>query len=1505
MRNHPHNYSQVQLQLWSPHSYLGMQFELTSPRHYSGDLFWLSDMKRHLANSILATRGSVLYYAPTIPLLLSQSFPHTADAFVAHPSDRQKHPSSLVESEAFVGWKSRSKVAYLAIHDAKDAVGTALSVLNHLGADPQAIHDVHQFFEFREWDSRYNSAESMLCAFLAELSSYNILQGILARFGQDTINCHAWSRQHLLSTFRECLSHLNTRSYSPRIVWVLVNFDERIHSYQWLLSNICDLTSSSELGFTMVIVKRYRLEPGPHAERFEHIKLGGLKIKPEKREVTQDTESENETNSDAKAESATDRQDEGREQEHAPTATQGKPAFPVDTEIMELIVETPSLYSARGQLCRLVLDCDGDVELRQLIFAWLRLKAGDLSPSDLEQQLRNLYPLSAEKVFSRLWISLSGSPESRQQTTLATELLLHSFRPFTVTELCDLEERTSYGEQICRTPGVHYFDRAPNRTLSLLPGVVVVRQNEVQFRHAQFRDFLASQAERYNREFVSVSQDGARHAHARIAGWCLEYIDKATARDWSQLKTTDEHVPIPESRENFLSYAVKYWVPHVKMAGGEVDDLPSVHKFLNDQTVLRRWAESYWSLSNLATRGDFSSVTPLAIFAEHGAETLLAIAMDRVKYPLYSERDSFRALVSAARSGHLHIVRRLLALPIPLDESLDEVLLCSFASQNRQVVRDIVEVAKKEPKQLRDPLTTLGWAAYHGLEDAVEALIPLVPQERVEEAGYLPMQLVLRGAGVRTGDSLRATQLLVAAHYPLERTPDEGEPFLALSLACKVGNPDIAVFLANTMFTDHLDSQEQQLWPVQFRTAMESALSNGNHQVLAALLGVALAKDWTDSEALMMLIEEADSKKSKCCEELISHFINVSKVSGKLQEFAISMLQKAAKTFALPIVQKLLALAGGLKPDTFSDLLIYAVDGADNRLDVIKFLEKEGFEDCKATYVQALSTALVHAVDSDNVEATSFLLTQSPLLDIPIMEQQTPLYKAAYRSNERMVKLLLKAGADPCAIGDSDKWQPIHAAFHNAKILEMLIEGGADVNAKTDEEWTALHYSIDSNSKDSVEVLLKNKAELCSLADGTTVLELAVRRRRQRIAFMLLDAGADPTKHHVKGSGLPVLHTCVSYNLLDLLKTFLLYNVHVDELDDDGNTPLNSLTSDTTVPVLKLLVNRGASLVTANAAKETPLSKAIRCSNDDITRYLITAGAKVNSHIGRYGSVLHIECFYGHPDIVKLLVETGSDINRNDPGINGTPLHTALRRPDNDEDKAKVISFLLGHDGIDLEQSSLYWGIPLNVAILCADLDVVDTLLERGSHVNAEDTIGRRPVHFALCRTLDHVKRLVGAGAGLDAIDRMGRNALHFAVVSGRLDVVEYVLDQDEGMARRNDIDGWTPLMWAVRVCGLWDTGTNEQADIIRSLLEHKVDRRAQGKGLGRVWTAYGLACYYGLAKEIVDLVTPMSDELGQLGRREKAFWKDATRGEKKAREIGHHHCSACLMVRLQRGLPT
>jgi ankyrin repeat protein len=119
----------------------------------------------------------------------------------------------------------------------------------------------------------------------------------------------------------------------------------------------------------------------------------------------------------------------------------------------------------------------------------------------------------------------------------------------------------------------------------------------------------------------------------------------------------------------------------------------------------------------------------------------------------------------------------------------------------------------------------------------------------------------------------------------------------------------------------------------------------------------------------------------------------------------------------------------------------------------------------------------------------------------------TPLHLAAFFGREPMARLLLAHGADPDAVARNPMAvRPLHsaAACPARGIVAMLLDAGADVNARQHGGWTALHAAAMSGDLPLAERLLGRGADP-GLAndDGKTPLDLAVERQHAAVAEAL------------------------------------------------------------------------------------------------------------------------------------------------------------------------------------------------------------------------------------------------------------------------------------------------------------------------------------------------------------------------------------------------------------------
>ena len=92
----------------------------------------------------------------------------------------------------------------------------------------------------------------------------------------------------------------------------------------------------------------------------------------------------------------------------------------------------------------------------------------------------------------------------------------------------------------------------------------------------------------------------------------------------------------------------------------------------------------------------------------------------------------------------------------------------------------------------------------------------------------------------------------------------------------------------------------------------------------------------------------------------------------------------------------------------------------------------------------------------------------------------TPLSVAVFLNDKEMIELLLKNGANTNIHSNIEKWTPLIRAANKGSIdiCKILIEHGADVNAKTRVGRTALHNAVQNGNLELVKLLIAHGADV-------------------------------------------------------------------------------------------------------------------------------------------------------------------------------------------------------------------------------------------------------------------------------------------------------------------------------------------------------------------------------------------------------------------------------------------
>ncbi|XP_074868506.1 protein phosphatase 1 regulatory subunit 12A isoform X7 [Carettochelys insculpta] len=192
-----------------------------------------------------------------------------------------------------------------------------------------------------------------------------------------------------------------------------------------------------------------------------------------------------------------------------------------------------------------------------------------------------------------------------------------------------------------------------------------------------------------------------------------------------------------------------------------------------------------------------------------------------------------------------------------------------------------------------------------------------------------------------------------------------------------------------------------------------------------------------------------------------------------------------------------------------------------------------------------------------------------------------------------------------CSSGDTDE-------------VLRLLERGADINYANVDGLTALHQACIDDNVDMVKFLVENGANI----------------------------------NQPDNEGWIPLHAASSCGYLDIAEYLISQGAHVGAVNSEGDTPLDIAEEEAMEELLQNEVNRQG--VDVEAARKEEERIMLR----DARQWLNSGRINDVRHAKSGGTALHVAAAKGYTEVLKLLIQTGYDVNIKD--YDGwTPLHAA------------------------------------------------------------------------------------------------------------------------------------------------------------------------------------------------------------------------------------------------------
>jgi ankyrin repeat protein len=267
----------------------------------------------------------------------------------------------------------------------------------------------------------------------------------------------------------------------------------------------------------------------------------------------------------------------------------------------------------------------------------------------------------------------------------------------------------------------------------------------------------------------------------------------------------------------------------------------------------------------------------------------------------------------------------------------------------------------------------------------------------------------------------------------------------------------------------------------------------------------------------------------------------------------------------------------------------------------------------------------------------------------------TPLIYAAAFGSAEAVRLLIENGAEPNARNGLGATALIWAAADLPK-LRLLVAHAADVNARSRLGRTALMIAAACDGcAENVRLLIEKGAAVDGKDNGgTTALALAAQAGDVESMRLLLAHGADARA--ASGGGLTPLMLALENCGRPAAAELLAHGADVNAANTSGGTvkfgaielvhltPLHFAAPYCGAEVVKLLVDAGGNVNAADIRGMTPLMLAVGSEHQDaaVVRLLLKAGADPNARSKTGETPLDWARKYGDMAVIAALEEAGA-----------------------------------------------------------------------------------------------------------------------------------------------------------------------------------------------------------------------------------------------------------------------
>ena len=498
--------------------------------------------------------------------------------------------------------------------------------------------------------------------------------------------------------------------------------------------------------------------------------------------------------------------------------------------------------------------------------------------------------------------------------------------------------------------------------------------------------------------------------------------------------------------------------------------------------------------------------------------------------------------------------------------------------------------------------------------------------------------------------------------------------------------------------------------------------------------------------------------------------------------------------------------------DDGDDALMYAARGGHQ--DLVRVLIKEFNFNANMSRGSDGRTPLLEACIKGHVDFVRELVVEYGAdLSAKDNNNYDALLFAVYGGHQDLVGVLIKEFNFNANMsrGSNGRTPLLEASIrgHIDFVRELVVEHGADLSAKDNNNYDALLYAVYGGHKYLVRVLIKEfnfNANMSRGRNGCTSLLIACYRGHTHLVReLVVKHGADVDAQDDNGDD--ALMYSVSGGHQDLVRVLMKefnFNANMNQ-GINGRTPLLEACIKGHIDLVRqLVVEHGADLSAKDNNNDDALMYAVRGNLKSMIEMLINDfGFSVNALRGlKEGTPLLEACKHGHTDLVnKLVYDYGAEVDAKDADGDNVLMYAVIgNHPD-------IAELSINEFWFDVNAGNFYGCTPLLMAIYYNHIDLAMNLIYRfEADVNAQDMYGHNCLMYAAqAGNVIAARYLLNTVCGFDVNARghCGETPLLVACYYGHISFVTYLIVESEHSLdlRAEDEHGNNALMYAVDGC--------------------------------------------------------------------------------------------------------